>query len=152
MSNLERQFFIDNGFLLYQSLLLPCEILESSELIDNALKNSGIPKTKEDANSIWVPLKSKLQNNKIIVNMIHNEKIQNILNILLGDKTYNVGKSCQIATRFPGENCMIDNDGKIVIDASLYKNWNIDNFTKKDFERKKLPSEFTCIVGIFTSD
>jgi hypothetical protein len=59
----------------------------------------------------------------------------------LGDEIYPV-KSCQIATRFPGEN----------LDSMSEEKWHIDNFTEKDFERSHLPKEFDILVGILLCD
>lgn len=142
LSNLESQFFIDNGFIVFDELLT--DVSAQIELINSTIDKIKIPTSKEES-SEWVKLKSKIQSNKILLDLVNCEQISNKITNLLGD--YFVIKSCQIACRFPGEN-KISSEKKW--DPS--KEWHIDNYTEKDFKRTKLPKDFSLLVGVYLTD
>lgn len=73
---------------------------------------------------------------------------QTLEDTFFGNDQVQMVKSCQIASRFPQEQC--DADGKIPENWS--QTWHIDNYTEKDFERKTLPKDFSCLVGIYLTD
>ena len=81
--------------------------------------------------------KSKPPRDKIFLSLFNNKIVKLLETQLIGP--INEIKSCQIASRFPGENCIKD----------WQNNWHIDNFTEKDFKRHALPSEFTRLLGIY---
>jgi hypothetical protein len=138
LKDLNKTFLIDNGFIVFDSLLNDEEISEPCNLIEEALTKCGIPKSKEEA-SKWVKQKSPLQSNKAILGLRSNIKVDALLREIFSDTILPI-KSSQIATRFPGENC-----------TSGLK-WHIDNYTEKDFARRSIPADFTCLLGVYLTD
>lgn len=143
LNNLQTQFFIDNGYIILDQKFTQSELNIPIKLINTALIDP--PKTKNDA-IFWVKKKTKLQRKKDIISIINNPKIKSVLDQLLsGMKPIT---HCQIASRFPGENCSENNQ----IPNNWYESWHIDNYTPKDFERNHIPPDFSCLVGIYLSD
>lgn len=144
LSNLETHFLVDHGYLLLDSFLSN-EIDRPCQLIKETLERTGIPTSRETALE-WISAKSKLQRNNEFLALINETKVKDFLENKLIGKIKKI-KSCQIASRFHGEQC-IDN----LVPDNWYKKWHIDNFTEKDFERRSVPPEFTCLVGVYLTD
>jgi hypothetical protein len=149
-SNINQQFIQDHGFIVLDSLIPGPELDGPVALIETIILDTGIPGNKLEA-SAWVAKKSKIQNNKIMLSCINDESsyVRKELNKLFG-KVKDV-KSCQIASRFPGERAIIVNNERRVPEK-WYAEWHIDNYTEKDFRRHHPPPEFTCLVGIYLTD
>lgn len=139
-SNLDTQFFLDNGFLVLDNLLENVD--DAAALLENTIKSVKMPTSKDDAIE-WISAKSKIQSNKILMDLIKNPQVTIVLNNLLGE--FIEPKSCQIASRFPGENYSFEN-------KEWYTEWHIDNYTDKDFERKRIPQDFSCLVGVYLTE
>jgi hypothetical protein len=168
VSSLELQYFIDNGFLVFNELLKDQDCLKvASELIEKTLNTTKLPTSRSDSKE-WVNAKSRIQAKSELMNLIRDKKVTNILTKLLCD--YDKLKSCQIASRFPGENCdtpynninntnNTDNNNENKDTYDYDRRWHIDNYTPKDLRRTdkktgkvKIPHDFSCLVGIYVSD
>jgi hypothetical protein len=150
------------------------------EALNDACPDKTYPTDKTSATcKKWIDKKSKIQSHPSILNLIDNSLIA-MLEKMLGTNIQPV-RSSQIAVRFPGEgtkinnndnnndndndndndnnndskennNDNIDNVIKIKMHPNLLSSIHIDNFTQKDFQRKKLPGEFQLLVGIVIDD
>lgn len=147
LTNLQANFFVDHGYLLLDSFISQEDIAEPTELIKQALNKTGIPTSKESAIQ-WVKEKSTLQQNNKFLSLINKSKVKQFLEEKIFVNKIQEVKSCQIACRFPGEQC--GEDGSVP--NNWYETWHIDNYTEKDFERRCLPKDFSCLVGVYLSD
>lgn len=139
MPNLETNFLLDHGYLLYDNFFNQNITNPINELLDTALQKSGIPTSPETARK-WISEKSKLQKNKLLLDQVNEGPAQYLLRKIIGPMQK--VKSCQIAFRFPKEKTNDDTDY-----------WHIDNYTERDFKRKSgIPKDFTCLVGIYLDD
>jgi len=140
VSNLEATFFMDNGYIMYPKVFKNEEIMDAKTLIKNSLKISGIPKNETDSNK-WVKEKTKIQRHSQLLELVNKGKLKTLIENHIGE--FHNLKSCQIALRFPGEKT----------DLNDPTDWHIDNYTPRDLEqRKRIPDDFTALVGIYFSD
>lgn len=131
---LDIQTLNDHGFLVLNNVIEYDKLDPINSSIQSHISSifpNDLPKNANDAEQ-WVATKSKLQRSKNILDLMNND-INNYLKKNLNIDIEPV-KSCQIATRFPGE-------------GIEKKSWHIDNFTPKDLDRKFIPKEFDYLVG-----
>jgi hypothetical protein len=133
LSNLQVNFFVDNGFVQLSNFIPNDEI----DAVNDLIQIDAIPTSREDA-SAWVTQKSIYQRQKQVLNLFNDKVLPFLNDQVFAGKARKI-KSCQVAFRFPGENGSNE--------------WHIDNFTKKDLEyRQRLPREFSMLVGVCLND
>jgi hypothetical protein len=161
-SNLDSRHLKSHGFVVlspndnadyrssdteYQTRITKAKTLINTTL-NEAFANSNYPNSKDEA-SVWVNAKSKIQSHADILSLIDTD-IKKILETILGSQISEI-RSSQIALRFSGENVKHNMDSKTETFMN-FESMHIDNFTPKDFERQKLPSEFQLLLGVVLED
>jgi len=143
IDNLSAHFINDHGYLLLDQFFTDEEIATQTSLIRDTLTESGgIPGSRDEAKK-WITAKSKIQRDARLLDIVNKSKLRNYLSKIFPDGIVTV-KSCQIASRFPGERAV---DNKVPDD--WYKEWHIDNFVQA---RRSQPKEYTLNIGVYLSD